>query len=376
MHTPLLLALTLAAGPLPNTRPLDEKDDPAMKMVAGIDKYLTRALAASVEKRKQHWKPDYSSPEAYAKSVEPNRQRLKKILGMVDERKKFDDIEYVGGPRTPSLVAETDLYKVHAIRWPVFDGVDGEGLLLEPKGKVVAQVVAIPDADWTPEMLVGLAPGVPKESQFPRRLAENGCRVVIPVLIDRKDDFSGNAKLNRWTNQPHREFIYRMAYEMGRHIIGYEVQKVLAAVEWFSRYPAPIGIYGSGEGGLIALYSGALAQPRVVATVVGGYFGPRENLPAEPIYRNVWGLLTEFGDAEVAAAFYLPNPGFTNRQSNFRRLIVEHTGRPLVDGPPKPRTNRGGAAPGKIELPSNSRPSRRRPPSSSAPRQSLATTRV
>ena len=130
--------------------------------------------------------------------------------------------------RCRSLVAETEPYKVFAIRWPVFDGVDGEGLLLEPKGKVMAQVVAIPDADWTPEMLVGLAPGVQHESQFPRWLAKNRCRVVVPALIDRKDDWSGSAKFNRWTNQPHREFIYRMAYEMGRHILGYEVQKVLA----------------------------------------------------------------------------------------------------------------------------------------------------
>src|SRR5262249_20204876 len=191
------------------------KDDLAMKMVAGIDKYLTRELAASVEKRKAHWKPDFSSAEAYAESVEPNRKRLKKILGMVDERKGFDDIEYVGGPKTPSLVAERDLSKLHAIRWPVFEGVDGEGLLLEPKEKVVAQVVAIPDADWTPEMLVGLAPGVPKESQFARRLAENGCRVIVPVLIDRQDTFSRRAKLGRRTNPAHRRVILRMGSWIG-----------------------------------------------------------------------------------------------------------------------------------------------------------------
>src|SRR5262249_57765526 len=116
-----------------------------------------------------HWKPDFSSPEAYAESVEPNRKRLKKILGIVDERKTFENFEYVGGPKTPSLVAETDLYKVHAIRWPVFEGVDGEGLLLEPKGKVVAQVGAIPDADWAPGMLVGRAPGLPEGPQCARR---------------------------------------------------------------------------------------------------------------------------------------------------------------------------------------------------------------
>ena len=58
------------------------------------------------------------------------------------------------------------------------------------------------------------------------------------------------------TNQPHREFIYRMAFELGRHIIGYEVQKVLSLVDWMSlAETAPIGVIGYGEGGLIALYS-------------------------------------------------------------------------------------------------------------------------
>ena len=61
------------------------------------------------------------------------------------------------------------------------------------------------------------------------------------------------------TNQPHREWLYRMSFEVGRHIIGYEVQKVLAAVDWFeqenARQTAPIGVAGYGEGGLMAFYS-------------------------------------------------------------------------------------------------------------------------
>ena len=62
-------------------------------------------------------------------------------------------------PRTeqPALIAETDLYKVYTVRWPVLPGVDGEGLLLQPTGKIKACVVAIPDADWSPEVIVGLA---------------------------------------------------------------------------------------------------------------------------------------------------------------------------------------------------------------------------
>src|SRR5438270_11138903 len=94
-----LLSITAAAvqaEPLPNTQPLEEKGDLAAKMVEGIGKYLDREAAASIEKRKPFWKPDFSSPEAFAKSVQPNRERLKKILGVVDERVKFADIEYVG----------------------------------------------------------------------------------------------------------------------------------------------------------------------------------------------------------------------------------------------------------------------------------------
>ncbi|HXG12500.1 MAG TPA: hypothetical protein VNK04_22280 [Gemmataceae bacterium] len=338
----LLLALRvvgpLAAEPLPGTQPLTAEGDLAAQMVAGIDKYLMREIAASVEKRKQYWKPDFSSVEAYVKSVEPNRERLKKILGVVDPRVSPVEVHYVATTDQPSLVAETDRYKVHAVRWPVLEGVDGEGLLLEPKGKVVANVVAIPDADWTPEMLVGLAPGVPKESQFARRLAENGCRVIVPVLIDRKDTWSGNPKLGRMTNQPHREFIYRMAYQMGRHIIGYEIQKVLAAVDWFCQekdHP-PVGVVGYGEGGLVALYSAAV-DLRIKTSLVSGYFGSREGVWQEPIYRNVWGLLQEFSDAG-AACLIAP-----------RTLYLETSKPPKVQGPPPVRQGRGGAAPGRLE---------------------------
>ncbi len=336
---PLLLLLPAvparAADTLPNTQPLTDDGDLAAKMVEGIGKYLDRALDESDRMRDDCWKVDYSSVDAYLKSVAPKRERLRKILGVVDPRVPFTDLEYVGGPRTPSLIAETDDYKVYAVRWPVLAGVEGDGLLLEPKGKVVACVVALPDADWTPEMLVGLAAGVPKESQFARRLAENGCRVLVPTLIDRKDTWSGNAALGKMTNQPHREFIYRQAYEMGRHIIGYEIQKVLAAVDWFCRekdHP-PVGVYGYAEGGLLALSSAAI-DPRIQAVVVSGYFSARENVWQEPIYRNVWGLLAEFGDAELA---WLVAP---------RTLIVENSAAPRVTGPPRPHDGRTGAAPG------------------------------
>jgi dienelactone hydrolase len=331
-----LSAAPLSADPLPNTKPLTEEGDFAARMVAGMHRYLDRAIEESVEKRKQFWKIDTSSPEAYAKSIRPNRERLRKYLGVVDERLP-PKMEYVGGPDQPALIAETKAYKVFAVRWAVLPGVDGEGLLIEPKAKALAMVIAIPDADQTPEQIVGLAPGVQAKGQFARRLAENGCRVIVPVLINRKDDLSGNSKLKRATNQPHREFIYRMAFEMGRTIIGYEVQKVLAAVDWACREEkhVPVGVFGYAEGGLIAMYAAALDE-RIAAAVFSGSFGPRESIAEEPIYRNVWGLLTEFGDGEVQRLIFP------------RMVVIEMTPFKSPAGP-APRPGRGGAAPGEIE---------------------------
>jgi cephalosporin-C deacetylase-like acetyl esterase len=350
----LLLPLSAAAQALPGTQPLETKDDLAATMVAGIDKYLTGALAESPKKRAAVWKPDFSSPEAYAKWAAAKRQRLARILGVIDPRVTSVELEYVSTFKQPSLIAETNNYQVHTVRWPVLPGVDAEGLLLEPQGQARACVVAIPDADWTPEMLVGLAKGVPREAQFARILADNGCRVLIPTLIDRKDTWSGNSKVGAATNQPHREFIYRMAYEMGRHVIGYEIQKVLAAVDWFAKeadHP-PIGVYGYAEGGLLALYAGALDE-RIDAAVVSGYLGQREEMWQEPIYRNVWGLLTEFGDAEVMTLFGAVRKDKEKTQLVLRGLVGVDGDRPKVDGPPPPAKGRAGAAPGKL-LPAGS----------------------
>jgi dienelactone hydrolase len=333
------VASALLAQPLPKTQPLKREGDLAAQMVAGIDRYLMREWKRSAEVRQDFWKPDYSSWAAYERSVQPNRERLRQILGVVDKRVPIRDLEFVATTSTPALVAKGAGYNVYAVRWPVLEGVDAEGLFLKPDGKVMANVIALPDADWTPEMLVGLAPGVPSESQFARRLAENGCQVLIPTLIDRQDTWSGNPRY-RMTNQPHREFIYRMAYEMGRHIIGYEVQKVLAAVDWFAQQAEarPIGVYGYGEGGLLALCSAAL-EPRIQATVVSGYFGSGAELWSEPIYRNVWSFTREFGDAGLAR-LVVP-----------RRLIIENARVATISGPPPARKGRGGAAPGAIRYP-------------------------
>ena len=337
------LVLLVAGAPmfargdaLPGTAEWTDRGDPAKDMVAGIHKFLDRRIAESAAGRDAAWKDaDTSSVESYIKSLQPRRARFQKIVGAVDKRVAAPAMELVATTDTPAVVKQTDRFTIYAVRWPVYDDFQAEGLLIEPKGEIRGDVVAIPDAKSSPEELAGLGPD--GQRAVGRRLAESGCRVVIPTLLDRTDRFSGNPAV-RMTNLTHREWIYRQAYEVGRHPIGYEVDEVRAAVDWFTRpgqAKRPIGVAGHGEGGLIALYAAAV-DPRIGAAWVGGYFSPRESAWSEPIDRNVWSLLTEFGDAEVAG-LVAPRP-----------LVVEICRGPEVAGPPAPRNGRADAASGTL----------------------------
>jgi dienelactone hydrolase len=328
----------VSGPPLEGTQPLTMEGDIAAQMVAGIDKFLLREIELSMERREKYWKRDFSSPEAYNKSIEPNRQRLKKILGVVDERMAFDAPELIATVGKSALVGRGENYEIFAVRWPAVRQVHGEGLLLVPKGEKVADIIAIPDSDQTPEQICGLAEGVPTESQFARRLAENGCRVLVPTLVSREMSKRAPPGMPGRANLTNREFVYRPAFELGRHVIGYEVQKVLAGVDWFVKEAGgkdtKIGVVGYGEGGVLALYAGAI-DVRLKATWASGFFGASERIWHQPIDRNVFGLLHEFGNGELVS---LVSP---------RAVDVEALGEPNVALPSE------GGAPGEISTPEN-----------------------
>jgi dienelactone hydrolase len=318
---------------LPGTKPLAMTGDIASELVAGVDRFLLKQIDDATANRVKHWKRDFSSPAAYTASVEPNRRRLAHILGVRDPL-SHDEVERLTYSSSRSTRFRGTRFGVHTIHWPAFGEVTGEGLEAIPNESPldpIPHIVVIPDADQIPEQLFGLAPGVPAESQVARRLVESGCHVIVPVLIDRTVAArNGRAKLTS------REYVYRSAFELGRHVIGYEVQKVRALTDWLNeRLPgkAPIGLFGYGEGGAIALYASAL-DSRIKVACVSGYFDNRNDLWRQPVDRNVFGLLEQFGDAEVAS---LIAP---------RTLVVEAAKAPEFTIPPAT-----GGAPGRLTTP-------------------------
>ena len=93
-------------------------------MVDGIKQYLTKLTGTPPQ------------------PVDLSRERLRYVLGVVDERIPFDAPEVVTGAK---------------VRWPVLDGIWGEGVLLRPKGKARGFVLAVPDDDEAPERFCGAA---------------------------------------------------------------------------------------------------------------------------------------------------------------------------------------------------------------------------
>ncbi len=274
-------------SPLPGTQQLTDPSDLSAKMIQGIDQFLLKQIALAAENRAQNWNRDLSSPAAYEKSIVPQKQELMRILGISDPLVpgRFAYLE-----SAPQKIAND--FAVYEVTWPVLDDLQGAGLLLVPSGKIRGDIIAVPEASQTPEDLI-----YSKQSggSYAQQLARSGFRMLIPTLINRE--------LNKW-NLSQREWLHRAAFELGRTLAGYEVQKIQAGVKLLQQTSGdpsrPVGIIGWGEGGRLALYAAALDSEIDVAAVCG-YYGPRENLWQEPADRNVFGLLNSLGDAEIAS---------------------------------------------------------------------------
>ncbi len=288
---PVLTAATDTA-PLPGTSALTETGDLSRLLHEANDRFLDREIERAAKERGKFWQRDLSSPETYAKSVQPNRERLARMLGL--DRETRHPRENPGGIFGFPAMPGTADYVPYDIKWSAFGNVTTDGLLLDP-GDPKVDIIFLPDADDTNVL--------PPEAAA---LARRGCRVAIVRLVGRG--------LNEH-QLSQREWIHRSAFLLGRTITGYEVLKVQSAIDHLlanqGEAKRPLGIIGHGEGGRLALFAAALDE-RIDATLVSRAFGPREHLWKEPSDRNVFGVLREFGDAELAS-LVAPRP-----------LVIEH----------------------------------------------------
>jgi len=312
--------------------------DHTADMVAGIAKFLEKETGNALKNRGKYWHPDFANEMRFNESIAVQRNALQSRLGVVDKRCQ-PDLQVESASYIQPFLLDFDRYTVQAVNWAVLGDLRAEGLLLTPKSEVKGLTIVLPDADMLPEHLLGMNGAEVQSHQLVLDMVQAGMMVLIPTLVDRNQTYSGNSRLNAWTTQSHREWLYRQGYELGRHVIGYELQKIFAGIDWFNtavKGDLPIGLAGYGEGGLLALYASAI-DTRITSTLVSGYFADRQQLWKEPIYRNVFDLLKNFGDAELALMVWP------------RQLVIEHASGPRVDGTPVVHGNRPKGSPGNID---------------------------
>jgi len=302
----LLVRQSAAQGFLPGTTPLDTTtgDERSRVMVAGIDRFAMQLIGEAAKDRHARWKANLSDAAKRDGFITAMRGKLRSCIGLVDEIVPNPGLQKLSADPGDKPLAETAEWAAWYVRWPVFDGVDGTGVLLKPKGKVRACVICVPDADETPQSALFGKHSLTEAAHHGAELASLGCEVVVPMLISHDSAASGSARFKVRINAPHREWIYRQSYILGRNITGYEVASLLTLIEAMEganlATRPPIGIAGHGEGGWLALFTAAL-DDRVKSTWVSRCFAPRETLWQEPLDRNAFNFVTDFGAAELGA---------------------------------------------------------------------------
>lgn len=322
---------------LPGTAELTETDELIDRILGGTNRFLDRQLSAAGNRRLQRWTRLMRSPELQRiAQLADLRSRLQYIIGADDARVPDSEPRIVTPlDRSSALARIQGTARIREICWPVLPGYIAEGLVVEPDSEPIqATVILFADAQTRIEVLAGMIPSEDSASGLALQLAAAGCRVILPQPITRTvEPRGGRAELTD------REYVYRCTFVLGRHPLGLEVQTVRALVDWLdsnsgpqAATSTPVAVAGNGEGGLVALLAGALDR-RIDAVWASGVWGNREKMWREPISRNVFGFLADFGDPELAC---LIGP---------RPLLIE-TGQT-----PQHEITGSGAAPGRLHWP-------------------------
>jgi cephalosporin-C deacetylase-like acetyl esterase len=247
---------------------------------------LLNRIEQSAKAREAKWKRDFSSADAYAKSVEERRATVARLIGVGDRPAKATP-----GPGI-RLIAEKDRFTVYEVEFQIYDDVRGDGLLLVPHGEQKLPLTVVCHAEDASPEVDGLA----------QYLVTGGKDVVlVPRFVPRASDHPDSEKYHKDL----RYLLHRFSYSLGRHPIGVDVDTVAAAIdavrtlkpEWDQ---SNLSIYGTRQGGTTAMYAAAL-DARLQSVMLIDAFEDRSKAYDEPADRAIFRHLVEFDDSDVCS---------------------------------------------------------------------------
>jgi len=140
--------------------------------------YLRGVLLDYEPRRRRHWNWDYSSPEAFERSVESNRRRWQEAVGAFEED---------GTALDPLLEPwyEDEHFTAWWLTLGLLGGLRARGILALPKQRSgrVPLVIAQHGIGSSPERVFGLDDSSDIYKGYGRRLAEEGFAVIAPLNV-------------------------------------------------------------------------------------------------------------------------------------------------------------------------------------------------
>ena len=288
---------------------------------AQLENYLREYLVDAYEARAADaWHRDYSSIDAFIRSVEPNRKRWKAVVKPPVLRKS--------GPLTRK--SHTYLKDIQAewLELPL-GPISAQAILVLPRGasqnKPVPLVIAQHGIGSFPEVTFG--GHIESYNAYARNLLDAGFAVLAPM------------NLRSVERRNHLERLCRLADTSLPGIELVRLQNLLDVVLADSRIDAGrVGMWGVSLGGMATMFFMPL-EPRIKAGVVAAWFNHRRNkmvipddrytsfLPTKEEHAFFAGWLSEFSDHD-AVSLICPRPlliqhGKKDRIAHWPQVIEE-----------------------------------------------------
>lgn len=261
-----------------------------------LEGYLRDDITEGYDARAaSRWQRDYSSTEAFLKSVEANRARYRAMLAPPNLRAE--------GPLRREPFTAIPGLRAEWVTLPLTGGLTAEALLAMPANATgkVPLVIAQHGIGSYPEKIFGLEDPQGGYKAYGKALADRGFAVLAPM--------------NLFTIE-RRNRVERLARLDGTTLAGIEFQRMKLLLDAVLADSAidqdRVGFWGISLGGMAGMYWTPL-EPRIQAAVITAWFNHRRNKMAVPDarysvfldtteeYSFLRGWLTEFTDSDVAS---------------------------------------------------------------------------
>ena len=143
------------------------------------ENYFSKRIARSPAERDRVWRDvDYSSPDAFKASIKRHRDNLWRMLGVFDLRPAEYD----------RVALERNSAQIENVTVWLQQDFSARALVFTPAGGTVSgAVIAIPDANQTPQGFTGILEGE-TPARWLQNLLQHNVAVAVPLLVQRTDD--------------------------------------------------------------------------------------------------------------------------------------------------------------------------------------------